>query len=159
MQAALRFLSYRARSRVEVQRRLNRSFPSSIIECVLQELGNLGYLDDTAFAQEWRRNREETRPRSQEVLKRELLSLGVEAEVILNTLSDFDDPANAYRAALPLARRLAGTAYPEFRKRAWSHLRRRGFDHTTIADVVSRLWWELTDSEHCAIDADSQEQE
>jgi regulatory protein len=158
-QDAFRFLSYRARSQAEVRRRLQKSYSFAVIEQVLGALEAQGYLDDAAFAREWRRHREERRPRGQGVLKQELLRLGVEPGVIQEALAGFDAPGNAYRAALVLAQRLSGTDYLQFRKRVWSHLQRRGFDHSIISDVVSQLWRRLADPEHRVVDAHPQEQQ
>lgn len=158
-QDALRFLAYRARSQAEVRRRLEKSYPLPVIEQVLEELATRGYLDDAAFAREWRRHREERRPRSQGVLKEELLQLGIEPEVIQEALAGFDAPGNAYRAALDLAQRLTGRDFPQFRKRVWSHLQRRGFDDSVVSDVVSQLWRQLADPKHRVVDPDTEEQQ
>ena len=48
---ALRLLALRARSRAELQKKLaEREFTKSAIDRVLENLGELGYLDDEAFA-------------------------------------------------------------------------------------------------------------
>jgi len=48
---ALRLLALRARSRAELQKKLaERDFSKSAIDRVLENLGELGYLDDEAFA-------------------------------------------------------------------------------------------------------------
>ncbi len=48
---ALRLLALRARSRAELQKKLaEREFSKSAIDRVLENLGELGYLDDEAFA-------------------------------------------------------------------------------------------------------------
>ena len=48
---ALRLLALRARSRAELQKKLSqREFSKSVIDRVLENLGELGYLDDEAFA-------------------------------------------------------------------------------------------------------------
>ena len=158
-QDALHFLSYRARSQAEVRRRLGKSYSAAVVEMVLAELRAKGYLDDAAFARDWRRHREERRPRGQGVLRQELLRLGVEPVVIQEALADFDAAGSAYRAALVLAQRLTGSDYPQFRKRIWSYLQRRGFDHSVISDVVSQLWRQLADPQYRIVDADPQEQQ
>ena len=158
-QDALRFLSYRARSRAEVRRRLEKSHSLPVIERVLGDLGARGYLDDAAFAREWRRQREARRPRGQGVIRQELLRLGVEPGVIQDALAGFDAADNAYRAALALAQRLTGSNYPRFRKRVWSHLQRRGFDHSVISDAVGQLWRQLADPLHGHVDADGEGQQ
>ena len=156
---ALRLLSYRARSRAEVRRRLEKSHPPAVVEQVLERLAAQGYLDDAAFAREWRRNREEHRPRSRQVLEHELLGRGVDREIVRDALGDFDDADNAHRAALKMAQRLQNDDYPEFRTRVWRHLQSRGFEASVISDVVNRLWRELADPHHRAVDPDPQEQE
>lgn len=157
--AALRLLSYRARSTAEVRRRLEMRYPSAVIEQVLERLAGQGYLDDAAFAREWRRSREEHRPRSRRALEQELLRFGVEREIVEDALADFDDAGNAYRAALRPAQRLDGNDYPAFRTRVWRYLQRRGFEASVIAEVVGRLWRELADPHHRAVDPQTQEQQ
>ena len=158
-QDALRFLSYRARTQAEVQRRLGKNYPTSVVNTVLGQLSAQGYLDDAAFARDWRRHREERRPRGQGVLRQELLRLGVDPGVIQEALAGFDANGNAYRADLAVARRLTGSDYTQFRKRVWTHLQRRSFDHSVISDVVNQLWRELADPQNCVVDAEPQEQQ
>ena len=108
LSAALRFLSYRPRSQAEVRRRLSRTFPDSIIDKTIKELLNRGLLDDDSFAKFWRDNREQHRPRSKFLLKRELLRMGVSPEVANDALQDTDDESNALRAGRKLLRRVVG---------------------------------------------------
>ena len=156
---AIRFLAHRMRSNAEVRRRLERTYSSDIVEQVLEELKAQRYLDDATFAQEWRENRERLRPRSQFVIRRELMRLGVEPEVIQGALEGFDANDNAYRAGLTLANRLAGSDYARFRQRLWPFLQRRGFDRSVIHDVVHQLWQDLADPLHGGVDTDAEEQQ
>ena len=143
--AALRLLSYRARSEAEVRRRLSHRHRAHTIQSVIETLKAQGYLDDAAFARQWRSQRERRRPRGQALLRQELTRLGVSAEVVRDALEDFNAGDNAYRAALGLATRLAGKDQPEFRRRLWAHLQRRGFDHAVIGETVQALWQEQRD--------------
>ena len=156
-QDALRFLAYRMRSQAEVRRRLEKRHSSQVIDRVIAELLEQRYLDDAAFAVEWRQHRERRRPRGQVLIRHELMQLGVDLEVIREALADFDAPDNAYRAGRGLAGRLADSDYPQFRQRVWSHLQRRGFDHTVIRDAVDRLWQELADPLHSGVDTEQDE--
>jgi len=158
-QDALRFLAYRARSQAEVRRRLGKSYPSSIVELVVARLQEQGYLNDGAFARQWRWNREQRRPRGQGVIRQELMRLGIEPEVIREALADFDASDNAYRAGLKFARRLDRSDYSRFRQRLWPFLQRRGFDGEVIQDVISRLWQELADPLHSRVHAEEEEQQ
>ena len=144
LNAALRLLSYRPRSVAEVRRRLARKWPPPVIDRVVLFLQEHNYLDDAAFAQLWRRGREQRKPRGPRALRQELRQLGVDREVIEEALEDFDAPANAHKAGQKLAARLAGQGVAEevFRRKVSAHLQRRGFDYAVIAATVRQLWSE-----------------
>lgn len=144
LNAALRLLSYRPRSVAEVRRRLARKWPPPVIDRVILFLQEHNYLDDAAFAQLWRRGREQRKPRGQRALQQELRQLGVAREVIEEALEDFDAPANAYNAGQKLAARLVGRGADaeQFRRKVSAHLQRRGFDYGVIAATTRRLWAE-----------------
>ncbi|KXI19252.1 regulatory protein RecX [Corynebacterium sp. CMW7794] len=75
---ALLLLDQRARSRSELHDRLVRAeFDPEVIESVLDDLANVGLLDDAAFAREWVRQRHARRGKSAWVLDRELQRKGV----------------------------------------------------------------------------------
>jgi len=156
-QVALRFLSHKFRSEAEVRRRLARGHPAGVIESVIDVLRQQGYLDDAAFAREWRRQREQHRPRGEWLLRRELFRLGVDSEVVQEALVGLDSGENAYRAGSVMARRLEGSDYPIFRRRLWAYLQRRGFDAGVIYQTVERLWRELLDAHHGDVDAETDE--
>ena len=145
LNAALRFLSYRPRSEAEVRRRLSRRYFPPIIDRVILFLQQNRYLDDAAFAQLWRRGREQRRPRGRRALQQELRQLGVEREVIEEALEGFDAPANAYKAGQKLAARLVDkdAALDLFRHKVGAHLQRRGFEYSVVTETVNRLWQEL----------------
>ena len=161
-QDALKFLSYRNRSRAEVRRKLAQRYPSEVVEQVIDRLVEQRYLDDVAFAIEWRRQRERRRPRGQSLLRRELQGLGVDREVIREALEGIEESDNAYRAADAIARRLTATDseadYERFRQKVWAFLQRRGFDHSAIRSTVDRYWGELAYLLDGGVDAESHDQ-
>lgn len=142
LSAALRFIAYRPRSVAEVRRRLARQWPPPVNDRVIHFLQENNYLDDAAFAQLWRRGREQRKPRGQRALRSELRQLGVDREIIDETLADFDAPTNAYKAAAkPAARLLSkGVDAEQFRRKLSAHLQRRGFDYSVITPTVNQLW-------------------
>ena len=158
-QEALRFLSYRNRSRAEVRRKLAQHYPAGVVEQVISRLVEQRYLDDMSFAIEWRRQRERRRPRGQSLLRRELQTLGVDPEVIREALDGIEESDNAYRAAAALARRLADNDYGHFRQKVWAYLQRRGFDHSAIRSTVERYWNELADSLDGGVDTETEDQQ
>ncbi len=143
--AALRFLSYRPRSEAEVRRRLSRHYCPRVIDQVILFLQQNRYLDDAAFAQMWRRSREQRRPRGRRALQQELMQFGVDRDIIEEALEGFDAAANAYKAGQRPAARLAAKGSPPdvFKRKIGAHLRRRGFKCSVITETVNRLWQEL----------------
>jgi len=143
LDAAAHYLSYRPRSEFEIRHRLQRrGFDSSHIEPVVIRLKEQGLVDDLAFAQFWKENRESFSPRSQWLTRRELRQKGVAEDIIEAAVDNVDDDDTAYRAAQMKARRLPATDYSSFRYRLGQYLRRRGFNYIVINRVVLRLWQE-----------------
>jgi regulatory protein len=143
--AALRLLSYRSRSEKEVQRRLQGRFSEDAIERTVSDLREQGLLDDASFAKEWREQRERFRPRGPAVIRQELQRLGVDREVIRETLSGFDDSANAYQAGSKYAAKLSLDDATAFKRKLGGFLHRRGFEGEVLGQTVERLWRELLD--------------
>ena len=158
-EASLRLLSYRARSQAEISRRLAGRFSPEVIEQVVAALEARGYLNDAAFAREWRSSRERLRPRGEALIRQELLGFGIAPDTVGAALEDFDPYSNAYRAGQKLARRLTSDDFQEFRKRLWAHLQRRGFPSGVISQVVADLWRELTQLLHGDVNTGRDEQQ
>ncbi|MBQ12681.1 MAG: hypothetical protein CMJ45_14170 [Planctomyces sp.] len=156
---ALRLLGYRGRSEAEVRRRLAPRYSVQTIERVITSLTEQGYLDDAAFAAQWRSNRERRRPRGKSLLRQELLGKGIPEDTIREALEDFDGLGNAYRAGQSLALRLAGEEFSKFRQRLWSHLQRRGFDGSVIRETVQTLWQESADPLNSGVDTETDEEQ
>ena len=143
LNTAYRFLSYRPRSEAEMKDRLyRRGFADSQIEIVINKLKEQKLLDDTAFAQFWKENRDAFRPRSQRLTRMELKKKGVADEIIKAVTDDSNDMDSAYQAALKKAQHLSGADYEVFRRRLGDFLQRRGFGYAVINQTVKRLWLE-----------------
>ena len=140
--AALRLLSYRPRSEAEIRARLSRRFDREIIERVLLQLKAKQMVDDAAFAQFWRENRESFSPRSKRLLKLELRQKGIDPEVVDEVVEGIDDEDSAYRAAQRRGRTLERD-YENFRRKLGAFLGRRGFSYGVINRTIERLWQEL----------------
>lgn len=143
LDAALRLLSYRPRSEAEIRTRLGRRFEGEIIKRVILHLKARQMIDDAAFAQFWRGNRESFSPRSKRLLRLELRRKGIDPEVIDEVLEGTDDEESAYRAAQRKGRTL-GKDYETFRRKLSAFLGRRGFSYGVINRTVERLWREIS---------------
>lgn len=157
-QAALRLLAYRPRAVEELRRRLKERFSEAAVEKTLAALQQQGLLNDIAFAQEWRRQRELRKPRGPEIISNELRRLGVDSEVVREALADYDSTENAYRAAARYASRLGGAEFPKFKQKLWAFLQRRGFESTVVRQTVERLREELFDPHDGRVDRDPEEE-
>ena len=99
-------------------------------------------VDDVAFAQFWRDNRESLSPRSRWLTGREMRQKGVAEDIIAQVIETIDDDDSAYQAAVAKLRSLPQADYQGFRRRLGGYLRRRGFNYGVINHTVKRLWQE-----------------
>ena len=136
---AVRFLSYRPRSQVEVERHLRRkAVAEDVIGDVIVRLQRAKYLDDEEFARFWLENRERFRPRGRRALRYELRQKGVSDEIITRLLDEVDDEAAAWRAVEGRLTRWAHLPGGEFRQKVVGYLSRRGFDYSTISLTLEK---------------------
>lgn len=142
--AAIRYLSYRPHSEAEIRAKLRRrGFEADSIEAVIARLKAETLVDDAAFVEFWKENRESFRPRSQRLTRLELARKGVAGEIIDRAVGAVDDSHSAYRAALARVHHLPLSDYPAFRRRLGEYLRRRGFSYEVIDQTVDRVWREV----------------
>lgn len=142
-QHALKYLSYRPRSRAEVRTNLQKhGTPDLVIDGVLERLLRSGMIDDERFARIWTENRSEFRPRSRRALTYELRQRGLDQEIIGQTIESLDDGELAYQAAQKKARSLAALEYAVFRQKLLGFLARRGFSYEDSEPAVQRIWAE-----------------
>ena len=140
---ALRYLAHRARTEVEIRRRLRREFDTLVVDAIVGELTESGLIDDTAFAGAWAEARNSRRPRSASAIRMELLSKGVARAAADEAVSEMDDDESAYRAGLPAALRNADLSDEAFKRRMWGYLRRRGYGSTVTRRAIERLSLEV----------------
>jgi len=144
LNAALHYISYRPRSEAELRKHLcQRGFDSDNVEAAISKLKEQGLVNDEAFAQFWKDNRESFSPRSQWLTKLELRRKGVDSNIADQVVNTIDDENNAYRAALKKAPSLPLSEYQNFRRRLGSYLKRRGFNYEVINHCLEKVWQEL----------------
>ncbi len=147
LNAAILYLSYRPRSESELRERLRqRGFDGNTQEAAITRLKEQGLVNDMAFAQFWKDNRESFSPRSRWLTKLELRQKGVANDIIEQVVDAIDDDASAYQAALSKARSLPHSDYQGFHRRLGEHLKRRGFSYGVINHTVERLWQDQVSS-------------
>ena len=144
---AVRFLSFRPRSRNEVRRYLiEAEVDPEAVEATLTRLAEQGYLNDDEFARFWVENRQRFRPKGEQALRQELRRAGVDKGTIDETLAGLDPSEAAYAAGKPRAERLALLAKSDqasFRRKLSEFLLRRGFGYEVAQETVQRLLREI----------------
>ena len=141
---ALNYLSYRPRSRAEVNRYLEkRDLSESQIEAVAARLERAGLLDDEAFARYWVENRERNQPKGPRALRYELRNKGIGNKTIERVLVSVDVRDSAYRSAARKAQQLAHLDQGLFTNKIIQYLARRGFDYEVAREAAAHHWSEL----------------
>jgi len=144
-EAAFKLLQYRDRSMGELRRRLRKkSFPDPVIETVIEELEEKGYLDDREFAMTFAEDQLTRKNIGPIRLRAELGKKRVSDAIIDDVVHEIYQKYDVLELALAAARKKAGslkrvedrTAY----RRLTSYLARRGFSRDVINRVVDEVW-------------------
>jgi regulatory protein len=136
---ALRQLTVRARSKEELRQALaKRKVPEAAIQAVLERFGEVGLIDDTAFAQAWVESGKR-RLRGPKAMALELRRKGVADEIVAGVLAEVSSE-DELQAATTLAekklRSLSGIGREAAYRRLTGALARRGFSTPVISQVV-----------------------
>lgn len=153
--AALNLLSYRARTRSELRRRLvAKDFRPARVDLCLDRLQARGLLDDAAVAAAFVRDRLRHRPRGKARLARELRALGVQAELATRVVDRVLDDEDVTESALAervvegwisrqgaavlnaLASRDRSPASEKAYRRLHGYLARRGFSGAALSRAI-----------------------
>jgi regulatory protein len=146
--AALKFLSVRARTVREVRDRLReKEFSDAEIEQAIEELSRAGLLNDAEFARMYVRDSLSVRPVGKLRLKRNMLLLGLDKVIIEEALEDQDIEAKQEGIAYETARKFMEKSLavrtkedpPKTRQRLAAYLARRGFPWSVIDPVLRRV--------------------
>ncbi len=136
-QLALRFLAVKDRSRLEVDRRLNRQgFDRPTIEAVVPQLMDKGYLDDEAYAVNYVNYRAKISPRSRRLMAQELKHKGIAAGEIETALKAVDERQLALACIHRKRRRWRRFEDPQRRMKIMAYLGRKGFSYDVSRAAV-----------------------
>ncbi|MCY3999568.1 MAG: RecX family transcriptional regulator [Bacteroidetes bacterium] len=140
---ALQYLAYAPRTEVQLRERLHqKGFSTQTIEAVIQELIELGYIDDQTYAMDYAKARFEHKGYGPSRIRRELIHDGV-CEAFVNEAITISVPAEAVtqqaeRIARQFKDRVNGTL-PERKKKLIGYLTRRGYGYSLSNELVQNL--------------------
>lgn len=126
---ALKLLSYRPQSTLEIRQKLKSKFTPEDINQTIARLKKEGWLDDKKFAERWATERIQTRHRSLLHLKAELIQKGIDSSIISQILSSSALEDQELATAKQLADKYRTNKTPEQLK---SYLSRKGFSYKII---------------------------
>ncbi len=128
LELALKYLTYRPRSRAEIQAYLiQKGIDAQAVSKTLQELETNGWINDPEFARLWVENRGRLKPKGRYALKIELQQKGIEPPVIDRALADYDEAAYAAAALKSKIHQWRHLDKEDRQKKIFGFLRRRGF--------------------------------
>lgn len=138
---AYRFLSYRQRTRQEIEQRLKKKkFTPRVINKTVAYLSEINYINDEDFAKFWIRSKIESNPCGWSFLRYQLRQKGITEQIIARVISDF----SAQYDEVDVAKRLLSSRRSRYKcleplklkKRLYDYLRRRGFSHEAILQAI-----------------------
>jgi regulatory protein len=150
-------LTGQARSRKELRDRLaKKDVPDELAERLLDRFGEVGLVNDEAFARAWVESRQRSRGLARRALAQELRRKGVDDETARTALDDLD-PAHEEQAARDLVRKklrsLRGVDHATATRRLAGLLARKGYP-AGLAFAVVRDELGATDDDGPADDAE-----
>lgn len=146
---ALRLLSLRPRSTREISDKLKkfsakRDFPDSLIDKVIEELTQQKFLSDREFVRWWKEQRQSFRPKGQRVIEMELISKGIDKQLIEDAFSKGSDEGKSeYELAMKVIDKkmiyLKNLPREKLKIKVRDLLLRRGFDWQVIYKIIDSL--------------------
>lgn len=131
---ALKLLSFRPQSIFEIRQKLKNKFKSETISEAIARLKREGWLDDQKFAELWVKERSQTRLRSINHLKAELIQKGIAENIIREVLSQPELADQELETATKLVEKLKNSKTTDQLK---AYLSRKGFNYGVINKSIS----------------------
>ena len=144
---ALKYVGYAARSEAEIAQRLRKCHaPDVIIEAVLADFRDHGWIDDAEFARKWVADRANRKLYGKIRLAQELQQRGLNRDYVEAALAIDDEDAEIARAQAALASKTKNLShnsedgkYTQQEKQKLSgFLQRRGFSFNIITKVLKQ---------------------
>ena len=119
-----------------------KGFSERTIDTTLADLEQLGFIKGETYARSWVDRRQRSKPRGKKVLKRELVSKGIDqttADCVLDEIDDTDEAGLALQVARKQAVHYRSLLPHVAKRRMHDFLLRRGFDYHTIERVINQV--------------------
>jgi len=146
LSAAYFYLKFRPRSKKEVERHLLKkakkyTWSSAVVQKALVSLEQNNFINDQDFVTWFVSSRNTGKPKSEFLIRGELLQVGIDKQLLDNYFMDNkqNEEENAYRAAKSKWGRMHDMNEKDRFKKSASFLKRRGFSWDVIKKVIDKL--------------------
>lgn len=142
---ALDYLAHKPRTAFEVRRKLEqKDYEASVIDVVVEQFRDRGYLDDEEYAEEYVRRRFSNKGYGPVRLRQELRKRGIDRSLSETAVAAFFEEADALAAAREHAEkgwsRIAREDDPRRRRdKLYRYLTRRGYTYDTVRQVIDEM--------------------
>jgi|GEM_PF-4149750 len=143
-ESALRILGLRSHSIKELNRKLLRKqYNKDLIEQVIDDLCNAGYLDDAVFTRQFAHEKL-MRKNGIQKIKNDLISKGVSREIINQVLAGIDDTQereNAVNLAIRKAGQLKvrGIESDKVKQKVYAFLISKGYGYDMVRSIIDEM--------------------
>ncbi len=137
---AIRYLALRPRSVGEVREYLGfrKGFPQIDIEHTIRRLIDENYLNDKDFAETWVRNRMLLSPKSDKVLRLELMKKSIDKNIIDEVVGSIDDQDKISQLVVLIEKKLRLPKYQD-KQKLTEYLSRQGYNYGFIKKAYEHL--------------------
>jgi regulatory protein len=151
---ALRYISYRDRSKLEVTQYLEKKeYSHPVIQQALEALVKLNYVNDQRFALEWGRYKINKQKLGKSRLYVELLNKGIDKEILENIIGILYEDTSEAELATECARKkmnsLNGVEEEKKKRRLIQYLKRKGFSVYIINQSLKTVSETESQKNHC----------
>jgi len=137
---AIRYLALRPRSTYEVNQYLafRKGFSSEDSSYTIKRLTNEGYLNDKQFSEMWIRNRMLLSPKSDKVLRLELIKKGIPNDIIQEAIASLDEQDKINSIMSLIEKKLRQSKYQD-KQKLTEYLSRQGYNYGLIKQALEEL--------------------
>ncbi len=140
---AYNYLSYRQRSRKEIERKMkSKKVSAKVIDKVIKWLEELNYLNDEEFAKQLIENKIERRPIGRRMLEQKLFQSGIDRELRERSLKEnYSEEKELEKAEELLKKYVKKVKYKdEFdrRNKCFKYIVSRGFGYSIAEEVINK---------------------
>ncbi|MDW7672678.1 MAG: RecX family transcriptional regulator [Bacillota bacterium] len=150
LSAALTYLSYQARTRLEMEQYLKKKeYTAAEIAQAIIRLKEYGYVDDAGFARRVAEMTHQHPAKGKNSLPQKLSRKGIPEELIQQTMEDYDESVDEEKAML-LARKHLMTTLDQPWKKCLDQINRRLFSRGFTSEVIRTVIRQLEGDETLA---------